>query len=50
MLVSLLGEQVFTWGAENLVAPGSARKVYLDALRHADRTQDFGPLVSFARG
>lgn len=49
LLVSLLGEPVFTWGAEDLGVPGAVRKAYLDALRHADRTQEFTPLVSFAR-
>lgn len=49
LLVSLLGEPVFTWGADDIGEPGAVRKAYLDALRHADRTQDFGPLVSFAR-
>ncbi len=50
LLVFLLGEPFFTWGAEDLGAPGSAREAYLDALRHADRTQEFAPLVSVARG
>lgn len=49
LLVSLLGEPVFTWGGEDPGAPGDVRKAYLDALRHADRTQEFTPLVSFAR-
>ena len=49
LLVSLLGEPVFTWGAEDLGAPSTVRGAYLDALRHADRTQEFAPLVSFAR-
>ncbi|MHB1340549.1 MAG: mobile mystery protein B [Coriobacteriia bacterium] len=50
LLVSALGEPAFSWGAEELSTPGSAREAYLAALRHADRTQDFAPLVSFARG
>lgn len=50
LLVSLLGRPVFTWGAEDLGAPSDVRKAYLDALRHADQTQDFTPLVSFSRG
>lgn len=49
LLASMLGEPVFTWGATDLGAAGGARKAYLDALRHADRTQDFEPLVSFGR-
>jgi Fic-DOC domain mobile mystery protein B len=49
LLVSLLGEPVFTWGAEDLGMPGDVRRAYLNALRHADRTQEFAPLVTFAR-
>lgn len=49
LLVFRLGEPVFTWGVEDIAAPGDARRAYIDALRHADRTQEFAPLVSFAR-
>lgn len=49
LLVSLLGEPVFSWGAEDIGAPNEARAAYLDALRHADQTQEFAALVSFAR-
>ncbi len=49
LLVAEFGEPSFTWGAQDLSAPGSVRRAYLDALRHADRTQDFAPLVAFAR-
>lgn len=49
LLVSLLGEPVFSWGAEDIDAPSQVRTAYLDALHHADRTQEFAALVSFAR-
>lgn len=49
ILVTSLGEDRFTWGRENLAIDGDARHLYLDALRHADRTLDYGPLVAFAR-
>jgi len=49
LLVSLLGEPVFTWGADDLSEAGSVRQTYLDTLRRADRTREFAPLVSFAR-
>ena len=49
LLIAALGEPYFTWGTEDLGASGGARRAYLDALRHADRTQDFAPLVAFAR-
>lgn len=49
LLVSLLGNPVFTWGANDPGAAAQVRQVYLNALRHADRTQEFAPLVSFAR-
>jgi Fic-DOC domain mobile mystery protein B len=49
LLVALLGEPVFSWGAENLNESGAARAAYLDALRRADSVYDFEPLVAFAR-
>ena len=49
LLIEQLGQASFTWGTQDLSASGVARKVYLDALRHADKTDDFGPLVAFAR-
>lgn len=49
LLVSLLGSPVFSWGAADLAVPGDARRAYLEALRHADRTREFAPLVAFAR-
>jgi Fic-DOC domain mobile mystery protein B len=49
LLVRILGEPAFTWGSENLSSPGDPRRAYLSALRLADRTYDYGPLVEFAR-
>ena len=49
LLVSVLGEPVFTWGSENLNAPGEARRTYLEALRTADKQYDYRPLLEFAR-
>ncbi|HYA27393.1 MAG TPA: mobile mystery protein B, partial [Acidobacteriota bacterium] len=42
------GAERFTWGAGNLVAAGSARQRYLDALRQAD-ARNYGPLFAFVR-
>jgi hypothetical protein len=47
--VSSLGRPVFSWGSENLSATGEAWRVYLDALRVADKTFDYGPLLAFSR-
>ena len=49
LLVSALGEPVFTWGSENLSSPGEARRTYLEALRTADSQYDYRPLLEFAR-
>ena len=49
LLVELLGEPVFSWGAQNLGEEGAARAAYLDALRRADRELDYEPLLAFAR-
>ena len=49
LLVTLLGEPVFSWGAQNLNAEGAARTAYLDALRRADNSLDYEPLLAFAR-
>lgn len=49
LLVAMLGRPVFTWGARDLGAAGDARRSYLAALRHADRSLDYEPLVAFAR-
>jgi len=49
LLVALLGEPVFSWGAQNLNEAGAARAAYLDALRRADSSLDYEPLLAFAR-
>lgn len=49
LLVALVGEPVFSWGAQNLNEEGAARAVYLDALRRADNSFDYEPLLAFAR-
>ncbi len=49
LLVAALGRPVFTWGARDLSEKGAARAAYLDALHRADKTQEFEPLVAFAR-
>jgi Fic-DOC domain mobile mystery protein B len=48
VLVLKLGRPELTWGAANLVAEGSMRRAYLDALDAADRG-DIQPLLKFAR-
>ncbi len=47
-LVMQLGEERFTWGRENLTAPGQARAQYIDALRAADQ-HDYRQLLAFVR-
>ena len=49
LLVQLLGEPVFSWGARDLGEAGAARAAYLDALRRADREFDYATLLAFAR-
>lgn len=44
----LLGQEVFTWGARDLVHRGDFRTTYLHALREADRG-NFTELIRFAR-
>lgn len=48
-LVQTLGGSPFTWGREALNADGPARGQYLSALRSADESGEFGPLLRFAR-
>ncbi|MDP3740243.1 MAG: mobile mystery protein B [Hyphomonadaceae bacterium] len=48
LLVTLLGNERFTWGRSNLASAGEARKQYVAALRLADQ-HDIGPLLAFAR-
>jgi len=40
------GHRRFTWGGEDLEAPGAARESYIAALRAAD-AHDYGPLFAF---
>jgi Fic-DOC domain mobile mystery protein B len=49
LLVSVLGEPVFTWGLEDLSSPGKVRRTYLEALRTADNENDYRTLLEFAR-
>jgi Fic-DOC domain mobile mystery protein B len=49
MLVSALGRPELSWGGADLGAEGELRDEYLQALRIADDTNDYGPLVDFAR-
>jgi Fic-DOC domain mobile mystery protein B len=42
------GAQRFTWGKDDLVAEGTVRKRYIQALQAADR-RDYGPLLKFVR-
>jgi Fic-DOC domain mobile mystery protein B len=49
ILVSSLGRPPFTWGGEDLSVHGTRRDEYLDALRTADREQEFTALHRFAR-
>ena len=48
MIEKIFKQQVFTWGAANLVSPGDARVEYLAALRKAD-AGIIEPLIKFAR-
>jgi Fic-DOC domain mobile mystery protein B len=48
LLVHVLGKPRFTWGRLDLIRPGTERRLYLEALRAADR-RDFAPLQAFAR-
>jgi len=49
LLVGTLGELPFSWGAQDLGQDSEARAAYLLALRTADATFDYAPLVEFAR-
>jgi len=48
VLIVHLGGSAFSWGQKDIVAIGSARKTYLDALHSAD-AGDIRPLLKFAR-
>ena len=43
-----LGVDVYTWGQRSGGGADDARVRYVDALRHADTTDDFGPLIVVA--
>ncbi len=49
LLVVALGGKRFTWGRVDLTAAGEVRSAYLSALRTADASFDYGPLLFFAR-
>lgn len=44
-----LGRRAYTWGARSGDDPTVVRQRYLDALRLADSTDEYGPLVRIAR-
>ena len=46
---SLLGTDAFTWGQRSGEGrEEELRRQYLDALKHADATDDYGPLIAIA--
>jgi Fic-DOC domain mobile mystery protein B len=49
LLVADLGAEPFTWGGTELITATDVRSDYLTALRHADTSHDFAPLIAFAR-
>jgi Fic-DOC domain mobile mystery protein B len=49
LLIADLNSGPFTWGGSELTNPTELRANYLAALRHADITHDFAPLIAFAR-
>lgn len=48
ILITQLGGKRFTWGGANLQTAGSARDIYIAALKAADN-HDLGPLIAFVR-
>ena len=48
LLLRAAGAEPFTWGRIDLVAPGTTRQRYINALRAADGG-DYGPLNAFVR-
>jgi Fic-DOC domain mobile mystery protein B len=48
-LIVALGGKRFTWGGASLTEPGQLRRSYITALQTADTSEDFGPLIAFAR-
>jgi Fic-DOC domain mobile mystery protein B len=49
ILAARLEQRRFTWGRSILRADDETRRIYIAALRSADRRFEFGDLVSFAR-
>ncbi|MEP7194771.1 MAG: mobile mystery protein B, partial [Actinomycetota bacterium] len=49
LLVADLGAEPFTWGGTELITDIDVRSDYLTALRHADTSHDFAPLIAYAR-
>lgn len=49
LIITRLDRERFSWGSQNLIAPGVARQRYLEALREADQNRNFDPLLRFAR-
>lgn len=49
LLVRDLEITEFSWGTDDITAPGDTRQRYLAALRAADSRQDFADLIAFAR-
>ncbi|WP_425995588.1 mobile mystery protein B [Caulobacter sp. DWR1-3-2b1] len=48
LLAVRLGRPRFTWGSANLVVPAQTRRLYVEALRAADK-HDIAPLLTFVR-
>ena len=48
LVVARLGQELFTWGRQNLTDVSETRARYIAALRAADN-HDIGPLLEFAR-
>ena len=49
LYLASIDEPIFTWGAATLDTDGTNRQRYLDALLSALNSDDYGPLVAFAR-
>jgi Fic-DOC domain mobile mystery protein B len=49
LIVRALGAQPLTWGGSQFVDANKTRKSYIEALKQADRTADYGLLLTFAQ-
>ena len=49
VIEKILKQPIYTWGAANLIKHGDIRKIYLNAMKLADKG-DIQPLINFARG